>query len=106
MAEGWTDCEECGGRFKWDDTAYHKHRTKCIKCVEFIIDLGPMDWRLFQRQRHVLLRLTEDDRLDDLEQEYLTGLLHLTDHIHDTAKVMGRNIPSLDEIVLDLMADV
>lgn len=104
MAEGWTDCEECGGRFKWDDTAYHKHRTKCIKCVEFIIDLGPMDWRLFQCQRACLSELAASDRLSEEESEALQGIHNLLDHIVDEARRRARNVPSLDDVVLDRLS--
>lgn len=106
MAEGWANCEDCGGRFKWGDTAYHKHRTKCIKCIEFIIDLGPMDWRLFQQQRACLSELVNNEALSEEEQDALQGIHSLLDHIVDEARRMGRNVPSLDEVVLDRVAGV
>lgn len=71
----------------------------CAGCaaVDFPIDLGPMDWRLFQIQRATLLALTEDDRLSKPEQAHLSGIL-ATEHELD--------VPSLDEIVLDRLAEL
>jgi len=72
------------------------------------INLGTMDWRLFQRQRLTLINLTVDDRLDEVEQRSLVGILHLTDHIIDTAEEQGAPVPPLDDpsLTLESMADL
>jgi len=57
-------------------------------------------------QRATLIALTMDDRLDSREQDHLTGLLNLTDHIIDMAKASGRDVPELDDLVLDQLAEL
>jgi hypothetical protein len=73
---------------------------------DFVIDLGPMDWNLFQRQRFTLMHLVDDKRLDDREAEHLMGLLHMTDYIVGVAQTEGRPVPDLDDIVLDQLAEI
>lgn len=102
--EGWTNCSDCGGRFKWTTAGQHRHRTLCWECVKFKVDLGPMDWRLFQRQRACLSELANSEHLSEEESEALQGIHNLLDHIVDEARRMGRNVPSLDEITLDRLA--
>ena len=106
MDEGWANCADCEERFRWSNTGHHQHKTLCYECVKFEIDLGPIDWRLFQRQRACLGELMVSDHLSEEEEEALQGIHNLLDHIVDEARRVGRNVPSLDDVVLDRLADV
>jgi len=96
-------CSRCG------NVAYGKGIPHvCAGCAadDFPIDLGPIDWRLFQVQRATLLSLIEDDRLSEMEHEHLKGIIAFTDHIIDVANEHEIDVPSLDEIVLDRLAEI
>lgn len=98
------NCRSCGQFYEIQD--WHPNlKFVCEDCLDFDINLGVMDWRLLQMQRATLLALSTDDRLDEKEQEHIEGILSLTDHIIDTATSRGKKVPSLDEIVLDRLAD-
>jgi hypothetical protein len=78
------------------------------KSITFKIDLGPMDWRLFQIQRSILINLVinNENNLTCEELSALEGILCLTDHIVDVAERRCCNIPDLNEIVLDRLASI
>lgn len=99
--ESWTSCPDCGTNTQATLSNQSGH---CSRCLDFPVRLGRMDWNLFQRQRSVLIELASDERLTEQEQDYLTGLLHLTDHIIDTANYRGVMVPTLDEVILDRLA--
>jgi len=63
----------------------------------FNIDIGPMDWALFQQQRATLISLVlVTSPLSESQQDHLTGILHLTDHIIDTARDRGIDVPGME----------
>jgi len=82
--------------------------TDAPRSIMFKIDLGPMDWRLFQIQRSVLIDLVFDreNRLTEEELTALEGILNLTDHIVDVANKRCCGVPDLREIVLDRLASI
>jgi len=99
----WNNCACCKQRYKVTEPNFQDN---CSVCFIFKVKLNPMDWRLFQKQRAVLLALTTDERMSEGECEALEGLLALTDTIVDAGKEHGYQIPSLDEVLLDRMADL
>jgi len=102
-------CEGCSTEYELTekDLLWNKALSRvCWDCLDFDINLGTMDWRLFQRQRAVLIGLTDSDRLTEEEQETLEGLLSLTDHIIDVARQRQKTVPSLEDVTLDRLADV
>lgn len=102
----WRNCDSCGQRYEVSNWHWAMEKY-CSDCLDFDVNLGVMDWRLFQAQRAVLIELVDnkDGRLDGVEVEALKGVLILTDHIVSCAEEAGRRVPSLDEILLDRIAD-
>ena len=106
MAEGWSNCVDCGCRYKWDTCGFHRHRNLCLDCTEFLVQLGPMDFRLLQCQRSCLAELADSPHLTDEESDVLQGIEALLDHIVDQARKSGRKVPSLEEAVLERLSNV
>lgn len=98
----WNQCHRCCDDYQVTDLVFLDY---CPSCVRFKVDLTPMAWREFQKQRAVLTGLVVDERMTEAEQEALMGILNLTDHIVDAGRERGFTIPSFEDIVLDRMAD-
>ena len=83
-----------------------KHPLGWQRSIPFQIE--KIDWVQFQQQRHTLIDIVHDSEttLADHEIEHLTGLLHLTDAIIDCAKDHLVEIPTLKDILLDMVAGV